>query len=214
VRIFCLRPGELEALGDLLFITKMGLAKRTESAAYATRKARMAALTLKEGDALLDVQPVLHPALLCISRGAQAIQFAIEEVPRTGRAAAGVRAMTLDPGDEIAFALQTIPDEGELLLATDRGYLKKSLLLDFEPQRRGGKGLRAFTLQKNGANGSAIAGALVVREPYRFSIRQKNSPPTAFSTEDVHIEARAGKGRMYVMALMEDTVIGIEPGEG
>ncbi|MDR0896911.1 MAG: DNA topoisomerase 4 subunit A [Oscillospiraceae bacterium] len=210
VRIFCLRPGELEALGDLLFITKMGLAKRTESAAYATRKARMAALTLKEGDALLDVQPVTRPALLCISRGAQAIQFAIEEIPRTGRAAAGVRAMTLDPGDEIAFALQTIPDEGELLLATDRGYLKKSLLLDFEPQRRGGKGLRAFTLQKNGANGTAIAGALVVREPYQFRIRQKNSPPTAFSTEDVHIEARAGKGRMYVMALMEDTVIGIE----
>ena len=70
--------------------------------------------------------------------------------------------------------------------------------------------LKGFTFQKNGANGSRIAGALYVREPYAFLVRQHVSPPTALSTEDIHIEARAGKGRMYVMALMDDVVTGVE----
>ncbi len=209
VRLMCLRPGELAALGELLFISTGGMVKRTEAAAYDVRKAKFAAVSLKDKDALLDVQAIAEPALLLVSRRGMVIHFPLEQVTATGRATGGVRGMGLDDDDAVAFALQTLPDEGELLLVSDRGYAKKALSLDFDIQNRAGKGLKGFTFQKNGANGEVVAGALYVREPYRFTIFQKNSPPTTFSTEDVHIEARAGKGRMYVMALMDDAVTGI-----
>ncbi|HIQ63263.1 MAG TPA: DNA topoisomerase 4 subunit A [Candidatus Avichristensenella intestinipullorum] len=210
VRVLCLRPGELEKTADLLFVTANGMVKRTEAAAYAVRKAKFAALSLKPGDALLDVMPLARDSVLLVTALGMVIHFSAAQVPATGRTTAGVRGMSLEEGDRVAYAFLIVPDEGEMLLMSDRGYAKKSLALDFERQNRAGKGLKGFTFQKNGANGSRIAGALYVREPYAFLVRQHVSPPTALSTEDIHIEARAGKGRMYVMALMDDVVTGVE----
>lgn len=210
VRILCLKKGELEALPDLLFYTENGMVKRTEAAQYAVRKAKFAALLLKGDDALLDVQPEASPSLLFVSRQGMVIHFAADQIPATGRNTAGVRGMALEENDRLAFAFQIQPDEGEMLFVTDRGYAKKSLVIDFERQNRAGKGLKGFTFQKSGSSGTRIAGALYVREAFSFTIRQVNSPPTTFSTEDVHIEARAGKGRMYVMALMGDDVTLVE----
>ncbi len=210
VRVLCLRPGELEALGDLLFFTKEGMVKRTEASAYAVRKAKFAAVSLKGADRLMDVQPAREESILCVSLTGMVIHYGVDQVPATGRTTAGVRGIALDDGDRVVFALQVRPDEGELLLVSDCGYAKKALILDFEKQNRAGKGLKGFTFQKSGSNGREVAGALYVREPYTFTIRQKASAPTIFSTEDVHIEARAGKGQMYVMALMGDNVVSVE----
>lgn len=210
VRMFCLRPGELETLPDLLFITTGGSVKRTEATAYAVRKTKFAAISLKGEDRLLDVQPIATDSLLLVTVFGMVVHFPIDQISTMGRTTAGVRGMTVDPNDHVLFAIQPVADEGELLLMSDRGYAKKSLLLDFELQNRAGKGLKGFTFQKNGANGTRVAGALYVREPFTFLVRQTKSAPTAMSTEDVHIEARAGKGQMYVMALMDDTVTGLE----
>lgn len=212
VRVLCVRPGELESMPDLLFFTEKGMIKRTETSAYTIRKAKFAAITLKKDDALLDVCP-LCTSVLCVTRAGIVIHYGVDDIPSTGRTTAGVRGMTVDDEDRVAFALPIEPDEGELLLVSDRGYVKKVLIIDFEKQNRAGKGLKGFTFLKNGANGQMIAGALYVREPYVFTIYQRNSSPTSFSTEDVHIEARAGKGRMYVMALMDDDVIAAERNE-
>lgn len=213
IRIFALCPGELETLGDLLFITRGGMVKRTEATAYAVRKSKVAALTLKGSDTLADVQPLSEASLLCVSEKGMVIHFPTDQISPTGRATAGVRGMALDAGDKLAHAFQPTADEGELLLVSDRGYAKKALLIDFELQNRAGKGLKGFTFQKNGANGQYIAGALYVRDAFLFTIHQKTSAPTSFSTEDVHIEPRAGKGRMYVMALMDDAVIAVKKGD-
>ena len=64
-----------------------------------------------------------------------------------GRTAAGVKAMQLNPGDRLiaAFAHNS---EGEVLLATDLGYMKRCLLIDFDRQARGGKGLKAISFLK------------------------------------------------------------------
>ena len=210
VTLLCLRPGELEKLPDLLFVTKNGQIKRTEAAAYAVKKAKFAALTLRGGDSLLCVLPAKEDSVLLLTRKAMSIRFAVDQVPVNGRVAAGVRAMTLDEGDEIAYAFCQNAELGEMMLISDRGYAKRVLALDFETQGRGGKGLKAFTFNKNGSNGNILAGALYVTEPYNFTIRQKTSPATTFDTEFVPIDARAGKGCMLVMALMEDVVTGLE----
>ncbi|MCL1796215.1 MAG: hypothetical protein FWG37_04905, partial [Clostridia bacterium] len=213
VRILCFRQGELEGLPDLLFFTQKGMIKRTEASQYVVRKSKFAAISLKGDDRLFDLQTMDTGSLMLVSMLGMVIHFPTDQIPLTGRNTAGVRGMSVDSGDRVAFAFQIHEGEGELLLVTDRGYAKKSLAFDFDRQNRAGKGLKGITFQKSGSNGTKVAGALYVREPFLFTIRQVASPPTVFSSEDVHIEERAGKGRMYVMALMGDDVVSVETGE-
>ena len=139
------------------------------------------------------------------------ILFDASEIPSTGRATAGVKGIALSPGDRVACSFLFESAEGEVLLVSDRGYMKRSLLVDFDAQARGGKGVRCFNFLKNGANGERIAGALMVREPFDFITLQKQGQATKLNTEWVKIELKAGKGQPLVMAMMDDLVEEIFP---
>lgn len=146
-------------------------------------------------------------SILMISRGGMSIRFETASVPEMGKTAGGVKCMKLDEGDEVMFATQ-IGDEGEILTVSDRGYAKRSLALDYELQGRNGKGLKTFDFKKNGSNGTAIAAAFYVKEPYDVIITQFHGTETCINTESVLIEPRAGKGMLTIMALLDDVVIG------
>ena len=195
--------------GEVMLATERGMIKRTALADLNVRKGRYAAIGLKGDDRLLcALDPASGDGVLLITGGGMAIHFAVEEVSVVGRTAAGVKSISLAPEDRVRFAF-VHRSEGEVVLATDLGYLKRCLLIDFERQARGGKGLKCISLLKNGANGSCIAGALTVTEPYDFQVVQKSGAATAFNTEDVGIETRSGKGQPYVMVVMGDVVTGL-----
>ena len=117
--------------------------------------------------------------------------------------------MALAPGDRVAVCVFAQRRRARPCCATDLGYLKRCLLIDFDRQARGGKGVKCFTMPKSGLNGSCIAGALLVTDPYDFRIVQKSGAATEFNTEDVGIEPRSGKGQPYVVVVMGDTVAGL-----
>ena len=192
--------------GELMFVTRKGLTKRTALEEYNVRKSKFAALNLKNGDRLMSVlQPEGCESVLLLTRQGMAIHYAVEEVSQIGRTAAGVKAMTLSPDDDVAFAF-VHNSEGEIVMISDMGYMKRCLLIDFDRQARGGKGVKAFSFLKIGANGTAIAGALVVTEPFRFNIVQKNGTVTPCVTEDVAIEPRNGRGQPYAVVVMDNVV--------
>lgn len=196
--------------GDWLFVTRGGLVKRTACSDYNVRKAKFAALNLREGDLLLDVlAPQEFESVLLVTEKGMAIHFAIDEVSRIGRTAAGVKGMTLATGDTIRHAF-VHNSEGEIILISELGYMKRCLLIDFDRQARGGKGVRSFNLLKNGSNGSRIAGALIVRDPYNFRIVQKSGAFTVVNSEEVSIESKAGKGTPYVVVVMDDVVVELQ----
>ena len=192
--------------GELLLSTEKGLIKRSALQDYNVRKSRFAAINLKNGDRLLNVQrPENYESALLVTRKGMAIHFALEEVSVIGRTAAGVKAIGLAADDSVAFVFLH-NSEGEVILASDLGYMKRCLLIDFDRQARGGKGVKAFNFPKNGASGSCVAGALLVREPYDFRVLQKSGTATTFNTEDLPIEPRSGKGQPYVVVVMDDVV--------
>ena len=192
--------------GELLFVTRRGLTKRTPLEEYNVRKSKFAALNLKNGDRLLAVmRPEGFESALLLSRRGMAIHFAVEEVSVIGRTAAGVKGMDLTADDEVAFAF-VHNSLGEIVMISEMGCMKRCLLFDFERQKRGGKGVKAFNFLKNGANGSYVAGALMVLEAYDFRIVQKNGGVTPCNTEDVVIENRSGRGQPYVVVVMDDVV--------
>ena len=196
--------------GEWLFVTEGGMAKRTDRSDFNVRKSKFAAINLRDGDALLTVlDPAEFDSALLISESGMAIHFAIEEVSKVGRTAAGVKAMTLAAGDRVAHAF-VHRSEGEVILISELGYMKRCLLIDFDRQARGGKGVRSFNFLKNGANGTKIAGALIVRDPIGFRIVQKSGAFTPVNSEEVAIESKAGRGTPYVVVVMDDVVVELQ----
>ena len=203
--VACLEEGECE--GQLYFYTAQGNVKCTQGSEYNARTRRVTAISLKEGDRLLGVEPAREDSILLITSQGMSIRFARDTVPEMGRVAAGVKGIRLEAGDQVVFA-QQVGEDGEVLTISDRGYAKRSFVFDHELQGRNGKGLKAFDFKKNGSNGTAIAAALYVREPYNFTVEQKHGAVTLCNTEEVRIDNRAGRGDLLVMALLDDVVIG------
>ena len=197
-------PDEEE--GEYLFYTKNGFVKRTAAAEYRLRARRTAAVALKERDAVFGVERLAGDKLLLVTRLGMSIRFATDTIPATGRVSGGVKCIKLDEGDAVCYAGQ-LPDEGELLVITDRGYGKRSFLFDYEVQGRNGKGVKTFDFKKNGANGNSIAAVFHVCEPFPITIVQRHGAKTTLSTESVHIEPRAGRGSMLVAVVLDDDVV-------
>ena len=191
---------------SLLFFTKKGLAKRASLADFETRNKKYAAIGLKDGDEVVSVaMDNGEPTVLMITALGMSIRFPADSVPEMGRTAAGVKAIVLEVGDSVLFAGQ-IKDNGQMLLISDLGYAKRSLVLDYERQNRNGKGQRTFELRKSGANGTRLAAAILLDGPATFAVEQLRSGRTVFASEEVLVEKRQSRGLPLVMAMLDDVV--------
>ncbi len=190
----------------LLMYTKQGMVKKALLSEYNTIKAKIAAIKLKDGDSVLAVEQMQQEEnILLITKKGMSICFDAGEVPVAGRNTQGVIGIRLEKGDEVLYA-GFIGSEGEVLVVTDRGYAKKSFSFDYEPQGRGGKGVKTYDFKKNGINGQELAGVLIVKEPYDMLISQKNGENTKLNTEEILIEQKVSKGSPALMVLMDNIV--------
>ena len=205
--------GKLKSMPDFLFVTRRGMIKRTAAADYDVRSRKYPALSLKKEDSLLDVRPAdIDRDVLLITRGGMSIRFPLPGVPAQGRIAAGVRAMSVETGDEVCCFRQ-IAEGDEIILFSERGWAKRIPQLDFEPQNRSGKGVRCFAFNKNGSNGRMIAGVCVLPEstPCTLLVSQLRSPVTKLSKTEILLQNRSGRGMPYIMAILDDVVTSITP---
>ena len=210
VYLMCATAEELNSLPDLLFVTSRGQLKRSAASEYAVKRSKFGALNLREGDSLHAVLSLdVSSDVLMISEPGMCIRFHADQVPAMGRVSGGVKGMTLDPSDRILWVGQPAAAD-QLLLLTERGFGKRVPYTDYEPQARGGKGVKTFYYQKSGSNGSRIAGvALVTEAGQNVVIHQKTSQPTQLSADEIILQSKQDRGMPYVMALMDDTVTGV-----
>ena len=139
------------------------------------------------------------------------IRFPLAGVPVQGRTASGVRAMSVEEGDEV-FCFRQLAENDEVVLFSERGWAKRIPQLEFESQNRSGKGVRCFYFNKNGSNGRQIAGAALLRKdaPCTLLISQLRSPVTKLSSNEILLQNRSGKGMPYIMAILDDVVTGLQ----
>jgi DNA gyrase/topoisomerase IV subunit A len=128
------------------------------------------------------------------------------QVNSMGRTAKGVKAITLSPDDYVIYA-DPVDEEGEIVIATDAGYAKRVLALDYIPQNRGGKGAHTMTFSPNGSNGKSIAGVCYVKKPRDIVFVLKNGEVTRISSDEIAIQAVFGKGKPYVDAVMGNDLV-------
>ncbi len=144
----------------LVMATKHGLVKKTELKEYDTaRKGGIIGLTLKDKDELIGVRLVdKGDKIMLVSELGQSICFDEGDARPMGRAAAGVKGISLYPGDMV-LAMDVVRDLGELFVVTKDGYGKRTPISKYPLQARGGKGVRTI---KKFERGERLAGAKVV----------------------------------------------------
>lgn len=186
---------------SLVFVTRKGQVKRTELKEYATKRTgAVAAAKVGTSDSVLSV--TLSDGtkeLMLITKNGMSIRFNENEVNPQGRVSGGVRGIQLKDGDEVAAALWVSDDEGEILTMTDLGYGKRSLLADYAPQSRGGKGIVTFEFKEGKRvkpNGSLIQAAFYCREPIDLIAYSQDGEVSAFNSEQAPIAERKSTGKL------------------
>ena len=209
VRILCEKASDLAQKPDLLFVTRLGQVKRTAAQDYDVRRSKFAALNLRPGDALHAVI-WLDPEqdVLMLTRTGMSIRFHADGVNAMGRVAGGVKGVNLEMGDEVIWCGQPKATDSVFLI-TERGFAKRVLYMDFEPQARAGKGVKCVYFNKSGSTGTRLAGAAAGEGLVRVS--QSRSEPTVIDMAAAPLKGKQDKGAPLVMALLDDVVTGAEP---
>jgi DNA gyrase subunit A len=149
----------------LVVATKQGLVKKTELVAYdSNRTGGIAAVNLREGDELISAKLCSdEDDLLLVSTAAMSIRFHAddEQLRPMGRQTSGVIGMRFDSEDEL-LAMEVVRRDdisGDLLVATEGGFAKRTRLDEYTAQNRGGKGVLTARIVRNRGG---LVGALVV----------------------------------------------------
>jgi DNA gyrase subunit A len=139
----------------LMFCTEQGTVKKTPLEAYSRpRTAGINAITINEGDRLLDVQLTTGSSEIVVAlRSGRAVRFPEGKVRSMGRNAAGVRGITLANANDRVVGMVCVSDPSqELLVVSENGYGKRSELEEYRITNRGGKGVQAMKVtDKTGA---------------------------------------------------------------
>jgi len=210
VQMLCAKSEEMGRFGELLFVTKHGMVKRTKAEEYSIRRARFAAINLKNEDQVVSVMTVSEGdkgEILLATRAGFALRFKLAEIPTTGRATAGVRGIDVCDPDELAWAM--LPKSGDMLLVvTDRGFGKRMMADDVDRQKRATKGQRLMPITKTGEIGTCIAGLIDVTKAESAVFTQRHGHTTAMQMFEIPVDRRTGKGTLLVSVLLDDVVEG------
>ena len=122
------------------------------------RKNGLAAISLRDDDELIEVKATdENSEIFLITKYGMCIRFKETDVRAMGRNAMGVIGMNLDDGDEI-IGMQLNTQGDALLIVSEMGMGKRTLLDEFTVQKRGGKGVRCYRITEKTGNVVGIKG--------------------------------------------------------
>ncbi len=135
----------------LMFATKKGIVKRTPIEEFDNiRKSGKIAIVLKEDDELISVKSSCgnNEIVIGASNG-KLVRFNENEVRSMGRSSSGVKGMELDGA--IVVGAEVVDPGHHILIVTENGYGKKSIIDEYRLTHRGSKGVKALNVtEKNG----------------------------------------------------------------
>ncbi|MDY6045562.1 MAG: DNA gyrase subunit A [Anaerobutyricum sp.] len=151
---------EAEDRPYLMMATRKGIIKKTNFSEYQNiRKSGLAAITLRDGDELIEVKQVgKEDDIFLITKEGQCIRFSSDNVREIGRVSIGVIGIQLGDSDEV-IGMQISSEGEDLLVVSEKGMGKRTPIPEFTVQNRGGKGLRCYKItEKTGY----VVGAKIV----------------------------------------------------
>ena len=146
----------------LFMATKNGIVKKTKITDYENiRKTGLAAINLREDDRLIEVKLTdNNEDIILITKFGQCIRFHETDFRNTGRTSMGVIGMSLTDQDEV-IAMQLASQGDSLMIVSAKGLGKCTLVEEFTPQNRGGKGVKCYKITEKTGN---VVGCKAVNE--------------------------------------------------
>ncbi len=139
----------------LIMCTQQGTIKKTTLEAYSRPRSNgINAITIKEGDKLLEVKLTNGDNHIVIAkRSGRAIHFHEQDVRPMGRTAAGVRGVRLEGAKDRVIGMVCVSrDESDLMVVSEKGYGKRSSIDDYRITKRGGKGVKTINVTEKTGN--------------------------------------------------------------
>lgn len=182
----------------IIFCTRKGMVKKTAVEAFSRPRSNgINAITINEGDQLLEARLSNGESeIFLAARNGNAIRFNENAVRPMGRTAAGVKGITLrnDGRDEVVGMVSIMPEDMEgrtILVLSEKGYGKRSLIEEYRLTNRGGKGVK--TLQVTAKNGPVIA-IKSVEETDDLMLTTRQGIVIRIPISDISVLGRATQG--------------------
>ncbi|MDF2615873.1 MAG: gyrA [Sedimentibacter sp.] len=136
----------------LILATKKGIIKKTKLKEFDTsRKTGLVAIKIADDDELISVNKTDGTKdIFVVTKDGKGIRFSENDVRDTGRNTMGVKAITTSEDDElVSMSIIKESDENKYILTvTENGYAKITLSQEYRCQNRGGKGMRAHSINE------------------------------------------------------------------
>jgi len=127
----------------IVMATQNGIVKKTVLSAYGKpRKGGIYAIEIREGDKLIEARITNgeHDILLGTYEG-KSIRFSENNIRPSGRKTMGVKGIKLGSKEDYVVGMLVVRREGTILVATEKGMGKRTDVIQYRTQTRGGKGV-------------------------------------------------------------------------
>ena len=132
----------------IIMATKNGIVKKTTLSAYSKpRKGGIYAIEIRDGDRLIEakISDGENDILLGTKEG-KSIRFSEKNVRPTGRKTMGVKGINLSAKDDEVVGMLVVKREGTILVGTEKGLGKRTDVIQYRTQIRGGKGVMTMRI--------------------------------------------------------------------
>jgi DNA gyrase subunit A len=191
----------------LLFATRLGVVKKTALSAYGNvRTVGLNAINIREGDELIEVKITSGTdEIVLATREGMAIRFSEVDARPMGRATEGVRGIDLS-GDDIVVGMVVIREGSTLLVVSERGMGKRTVVDAYRLQRRGGKGV--INLKTSERTGKVVS-IMAVTEDEQLMLITRRGVVNRQAVEEISVIGRATQGVKLVNLDEGDAVMDV-----
>ena len=187
-------PREENPEGEILLFTRQGMVKRTAWSEYQLLKSSYQGYKGKDGDEVFRVEIVRdNTEIFFVTNRGGCVRFDVNEVPLQGRVAGGVHCINLVEDEYLIFAGQVEKDKGEVVMVTDKGFMKRLAVKEITKHARNCKGAKGTEFGNNGT--CLVYASYVNKEPYKIAIIDRANT-TVVETSEISVESKNHKGKL------------------
>ncbi|WP_417589807.1 DNA gyrase subunit A [Owenweeksia hongkongensis] len=195
----------------IVMVTQKGVIKKTPLEAYSRPRVNgINAITVRDGDLLLEAKLTTgKDEILMAKKSGKAIRFNEENVRSMGRNASGVRGVTLENEEDEVIGMVTVPhgeEEPTILVVTEKGYGKRTLLEDYRVTNRGGKGVKTLNTTEKTGNLVAIK---AVSDEEDLVIINKSGVMIRTGVAELRVMGRATQGVRIINLKKKDAIASV-----
>ncbi len=210
MKVTTLKDEEYLNSHNIIFATKHGQIKKTTLEAFSRPRTNgIKAITIREGDALMSAKMTNGSNhIMLAARNGKAVRFKETDVRSMGRGASGVRGIRIDKVNDEVVGLICVEDNNveNVLVVSENGYGKRSLLEAYRITKRGGKGVKTINITEKTGKLIAIKS---VTDDDDLMIINKSGITIRINIDTIRVAGRATQGVRLINLKGKDSIASV-----